>query len=442
MLGCGRGVDGCSAERLRGSGLDLTWSRLKLLVEPSSGRRLDGIEGLRGLAAFSIVVVHTWGLAPGGPPGLRGFGAYLNDLSYGVTLFFTLSGFLLYRPFADALVRGSDRPSFSRYLRNRALRIAPAYLVILLLSALVLGSVFVRGPNGELDHGRLADPGLLLRAALLVQDYQPSTLLTGIGPAWSLAVEVVFYLSLPLLVLIAWRLGARSRAVSRRIAAGLAPAAVLLIIGLAGKAAAMWAVQPASAYAGYRTDWHSVLERSFVCQADLFAFGMALAVFHSAWKAGKVRLPSRWRLIAIGTGLGAYAVSVRVSTTEHQLSYSYYNTLIALACSMVAALVVLEARPKTSRLVRLLDSKPFVAAGLISYSVFLWHGQLIFNLRDSGLLFGGGTGLLLNVAIVVAVTVALSVLTYTFVEAPALRLKVSMLGQRTPESLTAAQTAP
>jgi peptidoglycan/LPS O-acetylase OafA/YrhL len=422
--------------------LDRGWSRLKLLVEPSSGRRLDGIEGLRAVAAFSIVVVHTWGLAPGGPPGLRGFGAYLNDLSYGVTLFFTLSGFLLYRPFADALVRGSNRPSFSRYLRNRALRIAPAYLVILLLSALVLGSVFVRGPDGELDHGRLNDPGLLLRAALLVQDYQPGTLLTGIGPAWSLAVEVVFYLSLPLLVLIAWRLGAGSRVLSRRIAAGLAPAAVLLVLGLVGKAAAMWAVPPDNAYAGYRTDWHSVLERSFLCQADLFAFGMALAVLHSAWKAGKVRLPSRWRLTAVVTALGAYAVSLRASTTEHQLSYSYYNTLIALACSMVVALVVLEPRPKSSRLVRLLEAKPFVAAGLISYSVFLWHGQLIFNLRDGGLLFAGGSGLLLNVVIVVAVTTALSLLTYAFVEAPALRLKASMLGQRTPESFTAAQTAP
>jgi peptidoglycan/LPS O-acetylase OafA/YrhL len=183
------------------------------------------------------------------------FGGYLNDLSFGVTLFFTLSGFLLYRPFANALIRGAERPSYSRYLRNRVLRIAPAYLVILFLSALVLGSVFVRGPGGELDHGRLTDPGLLARAALLVQDYQPGTLLIGIGPAWSLAVEVVFYLVLPLLVMLAWKLAADAPALSRRVVAALAPAALLLVLGLIGKASAMWLVPPGDAYAGYRWKW-------------------------------------------------------------------------------------------------------------------------------------------------------------------------------------------
>jgi hypothetical protein len=44
---------------------------------------------------------------------------------YGVVLFFTLSGFLLYRPFAGTIVRGQRLPSVGRYLGNRALRILP-----------------------------------------------------------------------------------------------------------------------------------------------------------------------------------------------------------------------------------------------------------------------------------------------------------------------------
>lgn len=39
----------------------------------------------------------------------------------------TLSGFLLYRPFAAALLRARPRPDLAAYLRNRALRILPAY---------------------------------------------------------------------------------------------------------------------------------------------------------------------------------------------------------------------------------------------------------------------------------------------------------------------------
>jgi peptidoglycan/LPS O-acetylase OafA/YrhL len=306
--------------------------------------------------------------------------------------------------------------------------------VILLLCALVLRSVYVRGPAGELENHGLTDPGLLARAALLLQDYQPSTLLTGIGPAWSLAVEIVFYVALPLLVLLAWKLGADAARSSRRVAAALAPAALLLVIGLIGKAAAAYVVPPDNAYAGYRTDWHSVVERSFFCQADLFAFGMALAVACALCQQGKLRLPSHWRLAAVALVVASYAVTARISSTEHQLSYSFYNTLMALACSLVLALVVLEPRPESSPLVRLLETRPFVAAGVISYSVFLWHGPLILALRDHGMLFAGASGLLLNLAIVLPVTAILSAATYCLVEAPAFRLKTSTQWRRAGEA--------
>jgi peptidoglycan/LPS O-acetylase OafA/YrhL len=408
-------------------------------VTPSSGGRLAGIEGLRAVAAGSIVVLHTRGYAPGGPPSLHGFGVFFDDLSFGVTLFFTLSGFLLYRPFANALLRGSERPSFARYLRNRTLRILPAYWVILLLCALVLHSVLVRGPAGELENHGLTNPGLLARAGLLVQDYQPSTLLTGIGPAWSLAVEVVFYVALPLLVLLAWKLAANAARSSRRVAAALAPAALLLVVGLIGKAVAAYVVSPSHAYSGWGTNWHSVIERSFFCQADLFAFGMALAVARALWEQGKLRLPSHWQLIAVALVLGSYAVTARISSTGHQLSYSFYNTLIALACSLVLALVVLESQPARSGLVRLLETRPLVAAGVISYSVFLWHEPLIHALRDHGLMFTGASGLLINLAIVIPLTAVLSALTYYLVEAPAVHLKVPTLGRPAHKTTPAAQ---
>jgi peptidoglycan/LPS O-acetylase OafA/YrhL len=65
--------------------------------------RLAGIEGLRAVAASSIVLVHVWSTSM--PHGVvLGSGARISDapstMSAGVTLFFTLSGFLLYRQFA------------------------------------------------------------------------------------------------------------------------------------------------------------------------------------------------------------------------------------------------------------------------------------------------------------------------------------------------------
>jgi peptidoglycan/LPS O-acetylase OafA/YrhL len=158
--------------------------------QPSSGSRLQGIEGLRALAACSVLVYHSWLYSA--PDGHRveiwPLTAVLPDLAFGVVLFFTLSGFLLYRPFAASILRGKPMPSVRRYLRNRVLRIAPAYLAILLLVALVLRSALSRDAEGDLHNGALTDPGLLARSALLVQNYSPSSTLAGIAPAWSLAV--------------------------------------------------------------------------------------------------------------------------------------------------------------------------------------------------------------------------------------------------------------
>jgi hypothetical protein len=160
------------------------------MVGPSSGSRLAGIEGLRAIAAVSIVITHVWAFSmPDGA--VLGSGRWVADalsaLAVGVTLFFTLSGFLLYRPFAASIARGVPYVPIRSYFWNRFLRIAPAYWAILAISALLLASVYVRDAGGHLGTGRLADPLELLQAALLLQDYHPRTMIIGIGPAcfWS-----------------------------------------------------------------------------------------------------------------------------------------------------------------------------------------------------------------------------------------------------------------
>jgi peptidoglycan/LPS O-acetylase OafA/YrhL len=415
-------------------------------MRPSSGSRLAGIEGLRAIAAGSVLLVHTWGEASTkGVPDLGRIGLHFDDLSYGVVLFFTLSGFLLYRPFVAALLRNDPRPSFTRYLRNRALRILPAYWVILTICALVLGWTFVRH-DSELSVGRLSDPVAFAQAALFVYDYHPSTVIIGIGPAWSLAVEVVFYLALPLLVVVAWVLAGRAQRFRRRVAAAFAPALILLVVGLAGKAVAGHVV-PGSASSGWSDNWHSVVVRSFFCQADLFTFGMALAVLYSLREQKTLQLPRFWRLAAALGIVASYAAASRVSATGGQLNYSLYNTLMAFACGLLLALVVLPGRSagKPSLLLRVLETPPLVAAGVISYSVFLWHEPLILGLRDYGLTFDGRAGFFANLALIMLITAVLSTATYLLVEAPALRLKFRRRQSRTeamPVPVAQAEAAP
>lgn len=395
-------------------------------VRPSFGSRLAGVEGMRALAASSIVVYHVWLYSsPTQKPFRFGYwNTRLSDLQYGVTMFFGLSGFLLYRPYVASLLRGDSLPSLTTYLRNRALRILPAYWVILLLATLVFHSVLHRDAAG-LHNGTALGPGLLLRNALFIQDYAPTTLVTGIGPAWSLAVEVVFYLLLPLLALGAWSLtrGSSSRVVRRR--AALAPAALLLLLGLSGKAAAARLVPPVHPYDGWNGDWHSVIERSFWCQADLFAFGMALAIARIDWEDGLLRLARGWRKLAFAIVLAGSVFVVKEAPNGVPLSYSAYNSLVALICALVLALVVLppKDRAKPGLLLRVLESPVLVRIGLVSYSLFLWHEPLVRFLREHGLTFPGPGGFLVNILVVATVAGLASALTYRFIEVPALALK-------------------
>lgn len=402
------------------------------LVTAARGRIL-GIEGLRAVAAVTILVLHTWSEAS--PTARPSFGRlidhHIGDLSYGVTLFFSLSGFLLYRPFAAALLRDGERPAITKYLRNRVLRILPAYWVVLLVCSLLVGGLLYR-EGGQLAVGRITDVGLLARTAVFVQNYDPRTFLTGIGPAWSLAVEVVFYLLLPLLAWAAFRLG-RGRRRGQRIMIAFLPAVLLLVVGLIGKALSAFVVPADHIWEGWNADWHSVLDKSFLGQADLFSFGMALAVLYALGREGLLRLPRHWRPAAVVIALLGYLAASRVSWQEAQLTYSPYNTVMALSCALLLALVVL-AEPGSSRLVEVLETRPFVAVGVVSYSIFLWHYPLILALRESGLTFDGRIGFVTNLAMVLMVTGVLSALTYRFVELPALRLKLGSSRQETPPS--------
>jgi peptidoglycan/LPS O-acetylase OafA/YrhL len=397
----------------------------KLTVAPSTGTRLPGIEGLRAIAASSIVLVHVWSTSmPNGEVlGSVNFANGFSTLSAGLTLFFTLSGFLLYRPFAAAIARGTPRQSIAAYLQNRALRILPAYWVIL-LAVVLIGAASVRVTPDELGVGRLTDPLELGQTALLLQDYRPGTMVIGIGPAWSLAVEVVFYLVLPVLVLAAGALARRAATRRDRILILLAPAVLLLFVGLTGKLAAGHLVA-ADPLAGYNSDWHSVIERSFWAQADLFAFGMLVAVLHTEVTDGRLRLRPGWRWIAV---IAALLVFLPCAWTMKRGEHSYLlqNTGQALAIAIALAAIVLPDRSerRLPRAVRVLESVPFVAVGAASYSLFLWHYPVIEWLREQGLTIDGGWAALgFNFVLVAIVAGGLSALTYRYVERPALRHK-------------------
>ncbi len=377
--------------------------------------RLHGIEGLRAVAALSILVFHCWLFTVGKAGWVIGpLGALMWPLESGVTLFFVLSGFLLYRPFAAAVLAGRPRPSVRRYLRNRALRILPAYWAILLASALVIGSAATGIIGGSFVVGVSLDPATLGAVALLIGNYLPTKFLSGIPPSWSLSTEVAFYVLLPLFVVIAACAAGRRR----RMALWLPPA-TLLAIGLVGKVAVA-TFSPGREHP-VEASLHGVLARSFLTHADLFGYGMAAAVIFAAYETGNAR-PLEKILRLVPKRLLAYFGLSALIFGYYLIPTYAYDSIVAL----LAALLLLRIlRPGRSGKPLWIERRPAVACGKISYSIFLWNYPVLLFLASQGLLLGSNDAVAFIVNTLVASTIVLllSCLTYRFVELPAINLK-------------------
>lgn len=401
------------------------------VVDPSSGSRLRGIQGVRALSAAAILLGHI--VIFSAPPGTEFdfglLGRYVvPHLPLGVTLLFVLSAFLLYRPFAKAVLRGTPLPSVRSYLWNRAMRILPAYWFILLFASFVLQTTLVRDSDGSLTTGALNDPLLLLANATFLHSFAPDSVLTGISPAWALTDIVVFYLALPVLVLLAWELANRASTRRGKRWAALAPAFALFALGMSGKVVAA-VVVPGGAW---DASWHAVIERSFWAHADLFAFGLAVAVLRVESEDDALRLPRSWWKAAVPVMLIIALATAKFTEEEWYASGSAsnlaYDSLMAVVCAIFLALVVLPAQDRPTLLVKLLEAPFLVTLGIVSYSLFLWQFPIIDWLNGRGLTFAGVHGFAANVALIGALTFLFSAITYRYLEFPPLARKARARG--------------
>ena len=156
---------------------------------------LDGVRAMACLLVlfFHVNVIsrdgHTWQVAVR-PLTSAVAGSIALAGSSGVTLFFVLSGFLLFLPYAKSHLFESTWPSARLFYLRRALRIVPAYYAALFLIILLFHPEY-------LQPGHWKDVGLFL---IFFMD-APQTYQQINGPFWTLAVEWQFYMLLPLLAL-------------------------------------------------------------------------------------------------------------------------------------------------------------------------------------------------------------------------------------------------
>ncbi|MEZ0075039.1 acyltransferase family protein [Planotetraspora sp. GP83] len=416
------------------SGLDAARAAL-----PKATGHLDALDGMRAVAALAVLTFHV-AIESGAALQDNFFSSLLSRGDVAVPIFFALSGLLLYRPYARAALYGGQPPGTRVYLMKRALRILPAYWLVVIV-AMVLWS-----------GSHAGDVKTWLELLLLTQNYELHPWWYGLGPRglaqmWSLCVEVAFYLVLPLLA-------AALSAYARRAGDDAGRRARRLLIGIAVLAATSFVWALLTYYPTYRPYLNTWLPRAGV----FFAPGMALAVV-SVWARDEPGTdgPARRFVRAVNASAGtlwlvaavAYAVAASPLTGTRfsgvdgvwaDLSELVLYATVAACLVAPAALLAPAPGGRASLLGRFLGSRVMRFLGRVSYGIFLWQFvalYLWYDFTEQGPWSGNFLG---NLVVVGGLTVLLATLTYKYVEEPARGL-IRFVTRPSPSSSATSVTA-
>ncbi|MGI4853039.1 MAG: acyltransferase family protein [Janthinobacterium lividum] len=330
------------------------------------------IDGLRAVAVLLVVLGHLRTRVTGG---------YV-----GVDVFFVLSGYLIGAHILSEIQ--ADRFSLADFYERRVRRIFPALLVMLAASSAAAWFVLLPTELKDFSQAQLAALSSIANFTFLRQAgyFDTASLLNPLLHTWSLAVEEQFYLSLPLLVLLA-----------QRRCPGRVKQLLWLLTAASLLAAAVWV---------YRAP--SVAFYSSPLRAWELLVGTVLS---QRWLLPRF---STRTAREVGAALGLLLILIPALLYSDRTAFP---GLAALPVCLGTALIVAAGEEGSSTVGSLLLWQPAVFVGAISYSLYLWHWPLIVfwnraSLQpDAELTRTSKMGLL-------AASLLMAVLSYYLVESP------------------------
>ena len=377
-----------------------------------SGHKIGGLfeagDGLRGMALLCIIVFHAAApiaLARGGFVGKElgwsqafgtGKGDFFRALELWVYLFFSLSAFLLSRPYIAWIAGKRGRPDSVTFFKRRVFRIVPMFWAT---------GIFVLikyGRGGSPWHDVAYYFGFL-------QVYHPSAFSAPVAHGWSIDDEWLFYLLLPLCAFAAAGIYARVKDARAALFA-----AITLIVGvvLAGYLARRVGMDRGPGKLS------SPLVQSPPGLLRAFAPGIFMAMFEIAY-SDRLRGSRNLRLIGSAMSLAGIAL---IFAAFHIGGIHADTQSSVLTGSLIGGLVVggaLLVQIGGDGAVWWLWGNPVIRwYGERSYSIFLLHGVALYELRKIST-HGSATGaVVLYSAAAIAVLTVVGYFTYRFIEKP------------------------
>ena len=344
------------------------------------------IDGLRAIAVMAVVLYHAEFVVGGANPLSGGY--------VGVDVFFVISGYLI----TSIILKDMDGRgfSFARFYERRARRILPA-LILVTVASFPFAWIYLV-PHRFMDFADSALSALFFWSNFHFWQATGYFDLAGIEKpllhTWSLAVEEQFYFLFPPMLLLL-----------RRFAPGrmMVAFSVLFAASLCAAQFASGKFPDAAFYLLPMRGW------------ELLA-GAMLARLEQERGRGDLGPALAASMSALGLILVVGSCFLFDADTRHPSVV----TLIPVAGTVLLIRFAGGADPVT----RMLASRPFVAVGLISYSLYLWHFPVLSFARYRNPETDAAEGL-----ICIALAIALATATYFLVERPARRAPWLGLGR-------------
>jgi peptidoglycan/LPS O-acetylase OafA/YrhL len=291
----------------------------------------------------------------------------------GVDLFFFVSGFCICYPFARARAEGRPRPALAEFVRRRALKIVPSYVLALGIFAVVY-------------HARFADPGVeladLLAHLAFVHVWSHQSFGSFSGPLWTIGVEVQFYVLFALLV----------PQIERRPFAVYACflAASVAYRGLIGRL-------------GFDTDFFWLNQLPGVL--DVFGAGLigafAFVTLRDRTNVTRARLAGAGAFAALLAVVAGFGWADAIARAAGDDAVHRWLNAWRVAFGPLLLAVTLGAALGSPALRKLAGWRAFGWLSVISYNVYLWNLEIIVGLQYAGLpawaVFWAGAALTLGV---------------------------------------------
>lgn len=355
----------------RGSALDRSLPRL--VIRPGDAR-MAGLDGLRAIAIGLVVLLHA-SMMPGFPqnPLLLGV-ARIGG--FGVTVFFVLSGFLITHLLL-AEEKRTGTMSLSRFYLRRAFRILPAAYVYVAGVSIVAALV-----GASLTAGEVAS------SMFFVRNLTGGSTLTA--HFWSLAIEEQFYLIWPVAL---WLCPARHRFWLTVLSCLVAP---------------VWRQCNIEAFGAVNINWSRADLRY-----DALLMGACLAILRGDDLCALARkVIARHSAVVVVGSCVLVASSLSVETLGIP---GWLQAATPTFQHFLLAIITLGVVDGESRAVKsVLDWRPLVIVGQLSYSLYLWQQVFLVPWRGNASI---------DVPIVLAAALLAAIASYLLIEKPTLRLR-------------------